>query len=123
VTFVSSDYGIYGMNSTPTPHPPKKTLVIKENHQDLLFNSQLHSQSVIVNPQLAFDYPSLNHIGQKLVTMKVKDDLIRAITDLKKTLESEYSSQPNQNTQKPIQNSLNQAQKHIRNFVDIDRVN
>lgn len=78
---------------------------------------------MIVNPQLAFDYPSLSHIGQKLVTMKVKDDLLRAIGDLKKTLESEYTQNPIQNTQNPIQNTLNQAQKHIRNFVDIDRVN
>lgn len=87
VTFVSSDYGIYGLNT------------IKENHQDLLFTSQLQTESVIVNPQLAFDYLSLNHIGQKLVTMKVKDDLLRAIGDLKKNLEAEYSNDPKNSNQ------------------------
>jgi len=63
ITFVSSDYGVYGMN------------ILKENHEELILDEDLQTKSIMVCPQLTFNYYALNHIGQKLVSMKIKEDL------------------------------------------------
>lgn len=74
ITIVSSDYGFHGMN------------MIKENLMHSLLYDKVKFETIIINPQLALDYNSLNHIGQKLVNMKLKDDLLRKIRDLQTAL-------------------------------------
>jgi len=60
-----------------------------ENYQDQLLENKINLNSVIVNPQLAFNYASLNHIGQKLVNMKRRDDLLKGIREMREVLDGD----------------------------------
>ena len=90
-----------------------------------LLYDKVKFETIIINPQLALDYNSLNHIGQKLVNMKLKDDLLRKIRDLQTALQAEYenTSEDEMATQQKIKSKQKNINKHSNSFNSVERIN